>query len=117
MKPLSIQDIKQAVGGRQLTTLPDKVYIIKSVCTDSRRIEPGCLFIAIKGDNFDAHDFLAKAAEGGAVAALVERAPTEPIPNLHLIQVPNTRRAMGKLSTFVRMQMRSKVIAVAGSNG
>ena len=117
MKPLSIQDIKRAVSGRSLSVIPDTVPFIKSICTDTRRIEPGCLFIAIKGDNFDAHEFLPKAAAGGAMAALVERAPAEPIPNLHLIGVLNTRRAMGKLAMHIRKQMRAKVIAVAGSNG
>src|SRR4051794_4256595 len=115
MKPLSIQEIKRAISGKQLSALPEHVPLIKSICTDTRRIEPGSLFIAIKGDNFDGHDFLPKAAEGGAVAALVEYAPPEPRPNVHMLQVPDTRRAMGKLATFVRKQMRSKVIAVAGS--
>jgi UDP-N-acetylmuramoyl-tripeptide--D-alanyl-D-alanine ligase len=118
MKPISIQDIKRAVSARQLTALPEHVPLIKSVCTDTRRIEPGSLFIAIKGENFDGHDFLGKAAEGGAIAALVDHAPAEPRPNMHVLQVVGTtRRAMGKLATFVRKQMRSKVIAVAGSNG
>src|SRR4051794_18807650 len=117
MKPLSIQDIKRAVSAKPLSALPEHVPFIKSVCTDSRRIEPGCLFIALKGDNFDGHDFLIKAAEGGAIAALVEHAPPEPRANFYLLEVKDTRRAMGKLATFVRKQMRSKVIAVAGSNG
>jgi UDP-N-acetylmuramoyl-tripeptide--D-alanyl-D-alanine ligase len=117
MKPLSIQEIKRAVSGKQLSALPEHMPLIKSVCTDTRRIEPGCLFIALRGGNFDGHDFLPKAAEGGAIAALVEFAPPEPRPNVHMIEVKDTRRAMGKLATFVRKQMRSKVIAVAGSNG
>jgi UDP-N-acetylmuramoyl-tripeptide--D-alanyl-D-alanine ligase len=117
MKPLSIQEIKRAVSGKQLSAIPQHMPLIKSICTDTRRIEPGSLFIALKGDNFDGHDFLPKAAEGGAIAAIVEYAPTEPQPNVPMIEVKNSRRAMGKLATFVRKQMRSKVIAVAGSNG
>jgi UDP-N-acetylmuramoyl-tripeptide--D-alanyl-D-alanine ligase len=117
MKPLSIHEIKRAVSGRQLSALPEHVPQIKSVCTDTRRIEPGCLFIAIKGDNFDGHNYLPEAAKGGAIAALVEYAPPEPRPNVHMLEVKDTRQAMGKLATFVRKQMRSKVIAVAGSNG
>jgi len=117
MKPLSIQEIKRAISGKQLSALPAHLPPITSICTDTRRIEPGSLFIAIKGDHFDGHDFLPKAAEGGAIAALVEHAPAEPLPNLHMLEVKDSRRAMGKLATFVRNQMRSKVIAVAGSNG
>jgi UDP-N-acetylmuramoyl-tripeptide--D-alanyl-D-alanine ligase len=117
MKPLSIQEIKRAVGGKALSAIPATVPPITSVCTDTRRMEPGSLFIALKGENFDGHNYLPDAAKGGALAAIVEHYPPEPRPNVHLIQVKNTRRAMGKLATHVRKQMRSKVIAVAGSNG
>src|SRR4051794_32250118 len=102
MKPTSIQDIKRAVSARQLSALPEHDLYVKTVCTDTRRIEGSSLFIALKGDNFDAHDFLHKAAEGGAIAALVEHPPKEACPNLCLLQVPDTRRAMGKLATFAR---------------
>ena len=117
MKPLSIQEIKRAVGGKALSAIPATVPPLTGVCTDTRRMEPGRLFIALKGDNFDGHNYLPDAAKGGAIAALVEHTPPEPRPNVHLIQVKNTRRAMGKLATHVRKQMRAKVIAVAGSNG
>ncbi len=117
MKPLTIQQVKQAVSGIWMTAIPEHAPLIKSVCTDTRRIEPGCLFIALKGDNFDAHDFLVSAAQGGAIGAIVEHTPAQPIPNLLLIQVKDARKGMGKLAQFVRKQMRSKVIAVAGSNG
>jgi UDP-N-acetylmuramoyl-tripeptide--D-alanyl-D-alanine ligase len=80
-------------------------------------MEPGSLFIALKGDHFNAHSFLPNAAAGGAIAALVEELPDKTLPNVHLIQVSDTRAALGKLATYVRKQMRSKVIAVAGSNG
>src|SRR3954447_12116974 len=116
MKPWSIQDIKRAVRATPLSALTEDIPRITSICTDTRRIEPGCLFIAIKGDNFDGHNFLPDAAKGGALAALVEYSPPEPRPNVHLIAVKNARRAMGKLATYVRKQMRSRVIAVAGSN-
>src|SRR5207302_1707809 len=65
----------------------------------------------------DGHDFLPDAAARGAVAALVEEPPKKLLPNLHLIGVDNTRRALGRLATFVRRQMQATVIAVAGSNG
>jgi UDP-N-acetylmuramoyl-tripeptide--D-alanyl-D-alanine ligase len=117
MKPLTLQQIRQATGGRALTRLAAHGPFVSAVCTDTRRMEPGSLFIAIKGDNFDAHTFLSQAAAGGAIAALVQDVPEKTLPNVHLIHVPDTRIAMGKLATFVRKQMRSKVIAVAGSNG
>ncbi|HEV2292674.1 MAG TPA: UDP-N-acetylmuramoyl-tripeptide--D-alanyl-D-alanine ligase [Tepidisphaeraceae bacterium] len=118
MIPLTIRQIRQAVRGRFLAPQPaESPQSIVTVCTDSRRIEPGCLFIALRGENFDAHQFLNDAAAGGAIAALVEEPPTAPLPNLHLIQVPSTRTAMGMLARYARKHMRAKVIGVAGSNG
>ena len=71
MKPLTLQEIKRAVSGRSFSVIPQHGPVIKSICTDTRRIENGCLFVALKGDKFDAHDFLADAAKGGAAAAIV----------------------------------------------
>src|SRR5438552_8771633 len=102
MKPLTIHQIKQAVGGKALTPIPATVPPITAVCTDTRRIEPGCLFIAISGEKYNAHEFLPDAAKGGAIAALVEHVPKPMQPNVHLIGVENTRRAMGKLASYVR---------------
>jgi len=118
MKPSSLQQIRQAVGGKSLAPLPSDSPKVSVVCTDTRkRIEPGSLFVALPGEHFDGHQFLPKAAAEGAVAALVEQPPADPWPNLHLIQVPSTRAALGKLATYARKQMRAKVIGVAGSNG
>ena len=117
MKPLTIQQIRQAVAGKALTPIPATAPLVSAVCTDTRRMEPGSLFVAISGERFNAHDFLRDAAKGGAVAALVQEKPSESTPNVYLIEVKDTRAALGKLATFVRLKMRSKVIAVAGSNG
>jgi UDP-N-acetylmuramoyl-tripeptide--D-alanyl-D-alanine ligase len=117
MKPLTLQQIKNAVGGRALTPLPQHAPTVSAVCTDTRRMQPGSLFVALKGDSFNAHEFIPDAAAGGAIAALVEQMPPQTLPNVHLIGVADTRKALGKLATYVRKHMRAKVIAVAGSNG
>ncbi len=117
MKPLTIHQIRQAVGGRAITPLRHDAPPVKSVFSDSKLVEPFSMFVAIKGDRFDGHQFLPDAASRGAVAALVQEAPRLELPNLQLIGVENTRRAMGRLATFVRKQMQATVIAVAGSNG
>jgi len=118
MSPLTIQQIRQAVRGKFLAPQPEEwPQSILSVCTDTRRIEAGSLFVALRGENFDGHNFLPQAAAGGAVAALVEEAPAQSLPNMFFIQVPNTRTAMGMLARYVRKHMRAKVIGVAGSNG
>ena len=117
MKPLTIQQIKLALGAKALSEIPRTVPPITAVCTDTRRMDPGSLFVALRGDNFDGHDFVPDAAKGGAIAALVEELPKQKLPNVHLLGVKNTRQALGKLATYVRNRMISRVIAVGGSNG
>jgi UDP-N-acetylmuramoyl-tripeptide--D-alanyl-D-alanine ligase len=117
MKPQSIQDIRKAVGGKLLAPPPESLPPITSVCTDSRMMSASSLFVAIKGDRYDGHKYLRDVAAGGAIAAIVQEKPDVDLPNLHLIQVADTRAALGKLATMVRRQMKGKVVAVAGSNG
>ncbi len=118
MNALTIRQIRQAVGGKALSPIPSDAPPITAVCHNSRSMEPSCLFIAIRGEKHDGHRYLPDAAAGGAVAALVEEPPASPLPNVIMIQVEDTRRAMGKLARYVRQQLkRCKVIAVAGSNG
>jgi UDP-N-acetylmuramoyl-tripeptide--D-alanyl-D-alanine ligase len=76
-------------------------------------MEAQSLFVALRGEHFDGHDFLPQAAAGGAVEALVSGASAA----LPCITVADTRRALGKLAQLVRQGLPGKVIAVAGSNG
>ncbi len=85
-----------------------------SVCSDSRQIRPGCLFVALRGDRFDGHDFVAAAASSGAAAALVER-PVDAA--LAQVVVRDSRRALGIAAAAWRSRFRLPLIAVAGSNG
>src|SRR6185503_13562141 len=117
MKPLTLQQIRQTVGGNALTAIPADVPLISAVCTDTRRMEKSSLFIALRGEKFDGNDFIPQAAAGGAIAALVDHPPATILPNVHLIQVPDTRKAMGKLASRARQDLIGKVVAVAGSNG
>ncbi len=117
MKPLSIQEIRKIVGGRALTAIPGDGPSVTAVCTDTRRMEKSSLFVALRGENHDSHRFLSQAAGAGAIAALVDHEPVETLPNVAMIAVPDTKIALGKLANHVRKQLRSKVIAVAGSNG
>src|SRR5438874_2680724 len=83
MKPLTIQQIRHAVGGKALAAIPKDAPPIKSVVSDSKRVEPFSMFVAIKGERVDGHAFLPEAAARGAVAALVQEAPANLMPNLH----------------------------------
>src|SRR6185503_13482442 len=90
---------------------------ITAVCTDTRAMKPDSLFVALKGETFDGHKFLATAAQGGALAAIVSDVPSDVHEDLHLLIVADTRAALGKLAAHVRKGLRAKVVAVAGSNG
>ena len=89
------------------------------VSTDSRAIMPGDLFIALGGDKFDGHDFVAEVMEKGAAAALVQMdwARKNPQPRLPLILVENTRLALGHLAAYWRGLFQIPLVAVTGSNG
>jgi UDP-N-acetylmuramoyl-tripeptide--D-alanyl-D-alanine ligase len=86
------------------------------VSTDTRRIAPGALFVALQGANFDGHEFLARAAAAGATGAVVSRIP-HGAPALRYFVVENTLHALGKLGRHRRRALAGTVIAVAGSNG
>lgn len=87
---------------------------VNGVSTDTRSIKQGDLFIALRGPNFDAHDFAANAVAQGATAVMVERQLKIPVPQLI---VTDTRLALGKLASAWRMQFKIPVIALTGSNG
>ena len=100
-----------------MSPLPEGLPPVQAVCIDTRNMAPNSVFVAIKGDTHDGHVFLPQAAAGGAVVAIVQDKPANAPDGLQLIQVKNTRVALGKLATVVRKQLRGKVVAVAGSNG
>ncbi len=87
-----------------------------AISTDTRAIAPGALFVALAGERFDAHDFLAAAAAAGATAAVV-RAGTPAVPGLSLLEVPDTLRAFGALAHARRTAIAGPVVAITGTNG
>ncbi|WP_342594764.1 UDP-N-acetylmuramoyl-tripeptide--D-alanyl-D-alanine ligase [Salinicola lusitanus] len=84
------------------------------VVTDTRALLPGDLLVALQGDRFDAHDFLAQAREKGAVGAVVSRPVADPLAQ---IQVPDTRLALGLLARAHRLEWGGKLVAVTGNSG
>lgn len=80
---------------------------------DSRTVAEGELFVAIRGERFDGHDFVAAAAERGAAAALVE----QPVTGLPSVEVADTRAALGQLGHRWRARMSATVVGITGSNG
>lgn len=95
--------------------LGDLSVPVNRVHTDTRSLQTGDLFVALKGERFDANDFLNQAAAQGAVMVLCERDPSQAgVPG---VQVPDSRAALGELATAWRTQWRGPLIGVAGSNG
>ena len=92
----------------------DSSIVFRGVCTDSRVSCTGQLFVALSGENFDAHDFVDQAVQQGAVAALVEKIVATDIPQL---VVANARFAMAKLANYWRHQSQARTIGLTGSNG
>ena len=87
---------------------------IESVSTDSRTAAPGCVFFALRGERFDAHDFVADVVARGARAVVVERRLQTDVAQL---VVTDARRALGYAAAAWRARFDLPLIAVAGSNG
>ena len=85
-----------------------------AVVTDTRTIKPGDVFLALCGERFDAHDFLAQAREAGAVAAIVSRPIDDSLPQ---IEVADTRLALGILGQARRLAWGGPLVAVTGNSG
>jgi len=105
----------QAVKGR----LVGADTLFSTVTTDSRKVAAGDLFVALKGERFDGHDFLAQCFEQGAVAAMVDERPaiSNQLSAKPLLLVSDTRLALGDLAAAWRARFVLPLTAVTGSNG
>jgi UDP-N-acetylmuramyl pentapeptide synthase len=111
---LSLSRVLEATGGRSAASASDLAF--SSVSIDSRTLEPGALFVAIRGERFDGHAFLAQARARGAAGALVERDVEAP-PGLVVVRVADTVQALGALARELRLRLALPVVAVTGSVG
>ena len=112
METLSLRWIAETLG----LPPPANDFAVTGVCTDTRTIVPGSLFVALQGETFDGHDYILEAFSGGAVACLVERevSGTEGL----MWTVPDTLKALGDLAHAYRLRFSSlPVIAITGSVG
>lgn len=87
---------------------------IDAVTTNTRTITPGCLFVALIGERFDAHEFAEQAKASGAGALLVSRPLAVDLPQ---VVVDDTRQAFGALAAWLRQQVPTRVVALTGSSG
>lgn len=89
---------------------------INAICTDSRHVPPGALFIALRGPRHDGHQFAAAAVRQGAAAVMVEHLPPG-IDSARALVVRDTLRALGDLAAWTRRRMPLRVVGITGSNG
>ena len=114
---LSEEQVLKATGATRSRIGARASYL--AVCTDTRHVVQGCLFVALKGERFDAHDFLFQAAEGGAAGVLIEKGRDVklPGPDVAVYEVDDTLKALGALAHCHRTRFKKPVGAVTGSNG
>jgi UDP-N-acetylmuramoyl-tripeptide--D-alanyl-D-alanine ligase len=109
MENLTLFEIAKACSGTATADLT-----VNSVCIDTRKITKGCLFICIKGENFDAHQFANEALEKGATAVMIEQ---DIKPNGAYVKVADTKKALLSLAGYYRSKFSIPVVALTGSVG
>ena len=110
MRPVLLSTVAHWCEGRHLG---DDV-VIGAVSTDTRTIVPGSLFVALRGENFDAHDFVAEAQARGAAALLLHRDVETDLPR---VLCADTQEALGEFAAGMQQSRRAVVVALTGSNG
>ena len=111
---MEISEIIDAIGGipQNLRNLNDRVYV-DSIFSDTRAVKSGGVFIALKGERFDGHDFAQQAVREGALFAITER----DIDNCPTIVVKSTRKALLELAHYYRMKFNLTLVGITGSVG
>lgn len=112
----TLQYVAEACGGQLRAGAPG--VLVQRVCTDSRAAQPGDLFIALRGERFDGHDYLEQVSRQGAAALVLgfSRAAACP-PGVPAVLVEDTRAALVRIAARYRRDFDLPVVAVAGSNG
>lgn len=110
---MNLEQALQWLPGARL--VGDASVRVARVHTDTRTLQPGDLFLALRGDNFDANEFLAQAKEKGAVAAIAHSGLAQA--GLPGLEVADTKQALIQLAAGWRAQFTLPLIAVTGSNG
>lgn len=113
MKTLSVKEIIEATGGK---LIHGNLNGARGISIDSRTIEQGELFIALKGTRFDGHDFLREALKKGS-GAIVSIPPAELAKGKAIIHVKNTLRALQRIAHYLRTRRDVTVVGITGTNG
>ncbi len=117
MERLTLGQILQAVNGTLLGDYRDENATVGSVSTDSRKIEPGCLFVPLTGERFDGHAYINMALEAGAAGCFTARERDSYLPGKFYIKVASPLRALRDLAAMYRAMFDIPVVGVTGSVG
>ncbi len=116
MEPRPIHELATSCGGQ--VTRGDARAIVRRIVIDSRHVQAGDLFVAIRGERHDGHRFVAEAVQRGAVGVVVESgAGISETRDCCVVRVEDTRRALGDMASWHRRAFAIPVVAVVGSNG
>lgn len=116
MQAMTLQEIVTAVNGVWWNPGGEEPSI-HAVCTDSRKLTPGCLFVPWVGEKFDGHDFIDQALEAGAAGCLCARLPMDLRKDKFYIKVDDTRLALRDLATAYRNRFDIPFVQITGSVG
>jgi len=114
MKPLDLQTLARFAGGTLHGS--DGSRLVTTVNTDSRKAAAGEVFVALVGDRFDGHEFVAQVAAAGAAAVLVSKMPADPLP-CAVILVGDTLEGLQRLARGYREWHQHYVVGITGSSG
>lgn len=113
---LTLEDLVHATGGRCLNVGKNGDKLITSITTDTRQITEGSLFIPLRGNRFDGHNYIEEAFKKGACMSLTEN-PNQVTTDQTIIWVASTHKALLDLAQYYRKQFKLPIIAVTGSVG
>ncbi len=114
---ITIEDLFEIPASEILN--PDSFKEALNVSADSRNILRDSIFVAIKGESFDGHDFVEEAAKKGATAVVINRSEIDRFDNIDItiVTVDDTTLAFGHLASIWRNKLKAKIVSVTGSNG
>ena len=116
MEPMTVRELLAATDGKLLGDVSLDTTI-SGVETDSRAVHDGDLFVAIRGENIDGHQFITGALEGGALGCLTAVPPKEAVPGKFYVLVEDTVQALGQVARVYKAKFPIPVIGITGSVG
>jgi len=115
MAEFTLSEILTATGGRLAG--PEYQKSFTGISTDTRTLRPGNLFIALKGEKFDGHDYLVRAVDSGAAGVIISKKDVYVPERTTAILVDDPLVAFQQLARFHRLRFSIPVVAITGSNG